>query len=413
MIGRVVDRLGARRGDRRSACRRWHRRRVPRRGAARAWPCSPIALVVLIAGQDRRSTSGSAHGSPTTCRTNAAAGSSALTETSWALGLLLGVSTMGLVTAASSWRVGYLVGRRRDGRDGRSSSSVASTRQPRAASAPHAAAHDRRPPDRRGAWLVLASGFAIDGRRANRVRHVRRLARGRVRLQRRPASLRSRSCFGLGELVATFSSARCTDGGARSAAVAIGCALMVPASGGVGRLRTTTSVLGLLPAGHRRAGLRVRDRQLRISLGADAGTRIAPAHGLGPADRRRARWARALMSIPATASTHEPRHRTGRAIDRAAIVGDRSPPSAIVRPGPPVGPVGSAAVAVGDRQAAVLAERLHADPHAWRALAALVLVDVDQPGDPPDDRLVVAELDDLRRGAIVLDVQLRIGSSTS
>jgi MFS family permease len=33
-----------------------------------------------------------------------------LTETSWALGLLLGVTTMGLVTAATSWRVGYVVG---------------------------------------------------------------------------------------------------------------------------------------------------------------------------------------------------------------------------------------------------------------------------------------------------------------
>ena len=33
-----------------------------------------------------------------------------LTETSWALGLLVGVSAMGLVTAATNWRVGYVVG---------------------------------------------------------------------------------------------------------------------------------------------------------------------------------------------------------------------------------------------------------------------------------------------------------------
>ena len=33
-----------------------------------------------------------------------------LTETSWALGLLLGVTTMGLVTAATNWRIGYGVG---------------------------------------------------------------------------------------------------------------------------------------------------------------------------------------------------------------------------------------------------------------------------------------------------------------
>ena len=33
-----------------------------------------------------------------------------ITETSWAFGLLIGVSAMGLVTAASGWRMGYVVG---------------------------------------------------------------------------------------------------------------------------------------------------------------------------------------------------------------------------------------------------------------------------------------------------------------
>ena len=33
-----------------------------------------------------------------------------LTETSWAGGLLIGVSTMGLITAVTNWRVGYLTG---------------------------------------------------------------------------------------------------------------------------------------------------------------------------------------------------------------------------------------------------------------------------------------------------------------
>ncbi len=33
-----------------------------------------------------------------------------LTETSWALGLLIGVSLMGLITAATNWRVGYMFG---------------------------------------------------------------------------------------------------------------------------------------------------------------------------------------------------------------------------------------------------------------------------------------------------------------
>ncbi len=33
-----------------------------------------------------------------------------LIEVSWAFGLLIGVTTMGLVTAATNWRVGYLSG---------------------------------------------------------------------------------------------------------------------------------------------------------------------------------------------------------------------------------------------------------------------------------------------------------------
>ena len=42
-----------------------------------------------------------------------------LNETSWALGLLVGVSAMGLVTAATSWRWGYAAAARRRRRDGR------------------------------------------------------------------------------------------------------------------------------------------------------------------------------------------------------------------------------------------------------------------------------------------------------
>ena len=49
-------------------------------------------------------------------------------------------------------------------------------------------------------------------------------------------------------------------------------------------------------------------------------------------------------------------------------------------------PDGSAAVAVGDRQAAVAAERLRRHPDTRRALAALVLGDVDEPGDAAHDR---------------------------
>ena len=77
-----------------------HRRR---RGVAGPAP----GVVMFAVGLLRRSrwarscsTSASARGSPTTCRTSGGAGWSGMTETSWALGLLVGVSALGLVTAA-------------------------------------------------------------------------------------------------------------------------------------------------------------------------------------------------------------------------------------------------------------------------------------------------------------------------
>src|SRR4051812_24085687 len=55
---------------------------------------------------------------------------------------------------------------------------------------------------------------------------------------------------------------------------------------------------------------------------------------------------------------------------------------------------GSAPVAVRDRHAAVLPERLRGDPHTDRGLAALVLGDVDQADDPLHRVGVVAEVDE-------------------
>ena len=54
----------------------------------------------------------------------------------------------------------------------------------------------------------------------------------------------------------------------------------------------------------------------------------------------------------------------------------------------------------------VAAERLRRDAHPGRALAALVLGDVDEARHPPHDGLVVAELDDLAGRAVLLDVRL-------
>src|SRR3954463_12053534 len=66
----------------------------------------------------------------------------------------------------------------------------------------------------------------------------------------------------------------------------------------------------------------------------------------------------------------------------------------------------SAGPAVGDRQAAVLAERLGRHPHAGGRLAPLVLVAVDEGGDTPHRLRVVARGFELGHGEVVLDVTL-------
>src|SRR5687768_6489955 len=66
----------------------------------------------------------------------------------------------------------------------------------------------------------------------------------------------------------------------------------------------------------------------------------------------------------------------------------------------------SAAVAVGDRHAAVAAEGLARDPHPDRRLAALPLGDVDHPGDPPHELGIVPALDEVLDGEVVLYVRL-------
>src|SRR3954468_5730156 len=66
----------------------------------------------------------------------------------------------------------------------------------------------------------------------------------------------------------------------------------------------------------------------------------------------------------------------------------------------------SGAVAVGDGEAAVLAEGLGRDPHARRGLAALVLGQVDEADDPLHERRVEAGLYELAGRAVVLDVGL-------
>ena len=61
-----------------------------------------------VTGTARVLSRGSVRRLPSTCPTSAVGGVTGLIEVSWALGLLIGVSTMGLVTArARTGRIGY------------------------------------------------------------------------------------------------------------------------------------------------------------------------------------------------------------------------------------------------------------------------------------------------------------------
>ena len=133
-----------------------------------------------------------------------------LIEVSWAFGLLLGVSTMGLVTAVSNWRVGYLsgaaamavmaivvVGRIDSPTDEHRIVAAAGRKTGRLIS--------------RG-WLVLLSGFAITAASHTLIVTFGSWLEDEFGLT--PAGL-SLVAFllGAGELIATLSVARYTDGG--------------------------------------------------------------------------------------------------------------------------------------------------------------------------------------------------------
>jgi len=147
-----------------------------------------------------------------------------ITETSWALGLLLGVTIMGLVASASSWRWGYVTGAvataimalvlaRRLGPD-----------------APHQTErHDRsrvtRLP-RRGYWVILAMFFLMAASQCMFVTFGSWLDDEFGFSEAGIAAV----AFGLGafELLASVSSARRTDTWGKERSTMFGAALIVP-----------------------------------------------------------------------------------------------------------------------------------------------------------------------------------------
>jgi predicted MFS family arabinose efflux permease len=215
-----------------------------------------------------------------------------LIEVSWALGLLIGVSTMGLVTAATSWRFGYLSGAaamivmaivvvgRIDSPTDEHRISAATRAHGRLIS--------------RG-WLVLLSGFAITAASHALIVTFGSWLEDEFGLT--PAGLSAVTfLLGAGELAATLSVARFTDVWGKRRSVAVGAALMIPASAGLALFHHHL-ILGvaLLAIG-------VLGFEFSVVSAISLGTGLmpgSPARGLGlliGVDT----VGRAVMSIPAT-----------------------------------------------------------------------------------------------------------------
>lgn len=153
-----------------------------------------------------------------------------ITETSWALALLLGVSTMGLVTAVSNWRVGYLTG-------AVAVAMMAATvvrrlpREPKVTMHRTHAEGERRPPLAIGArgWLVVGGASTL--MMASQSLFVTFGSWLEDSFDFTPASISAVVfALGIGELAASITSARRTDRWGKETSTARGAALMVPAA---------------------------------------------------------------------------------------------------------------------------------------------------------------------------------------
>ncbi len=150
-----------------------------------------------------------------------------LTETSWALSLLVGVSALGLVTAVSSWRVACVIGGVLI-----ASCAVWLDRRVRAAGgATHSERHPETTPGRMTlrAWLVPLSMFGMmGGAQCLFVTFGAWLADDFDVGASGIAAVGF--ALGVGELVSSTSSARLTDRIGKERSVALGAALMVPSA---------------------------------------------------------------------------------------------------------------------------------------------------------------------------------------
>jgi predicted MFS family arabinose efflux permease len=229
------------------------------------------------------------------------------TETSWALGLLLGVTTMGLITAVTNWRVAYATGAIAVLILG----LIVSNRLPVADDVIHEhnddlEMHLEHGVLRRGSWYAIASCFTLMG--ASQCIFVTFGPWLEDTFEYSAANIAIVG-FSLGvvEFLASTSSAKYTDAFGKEKSVAIGALLMVPASllialasqnivsGLIGLLIVLMgfefAVVSLLPLGAQLVpGKRGRGMGLLIGSGtlgraavSIAATRLYDQHGIPPA----------------------------------------------------------------------------------------------------------------------------------
>lgn len=229
------------------------------------------------------------------------------TETSWALGLLLGVTTMGLITAVTNWRVAYATGAIAVLILG----LIVSNRLPVADDVIHEhnddlEMHLEHGVLRRGSWYAIASCFTLMG--ASQCIFVTFGPWLEDTFEYSAANIAIVG-FSLGvvEFLASTSSAKYTDAFGKEKSVAIGALLMVPAallialasqnivSGLIGLLIVLMgfefAVVSLLPLGAQLVpGKRGRGMGLLIGAGtlgrasvSIAATRLYDQHGIPPA----------------------------------------------------------------------------------------------------------------------------------
>ena len=217
-----------------------------------------------------------------------------LVEVSWAFGLLLGVSTMGLVTAASNWRIGYASA-------GVAVAVMATLVVQRMSSVPtgDARPHAERPHGHgrlvpRG-WMVLLACFTMTA--ASHALYVTFGSWLEDDYGFSPARLSAVSfLLGAGELTATLSVARFTDRWGKRESVAAGGLLMIPAGAGIALWHSHLALSLTLLA------VAVLGFEFAIVSAISLGTNLVPgfpARGLGlliGIDT----VGRSLMSIPAT-----------------------------------------------------------------------------------------------------------------